>query len=251
MPHVRSVSIGVWLTRGSRHEPAAHEGIAHFVEHMLFKGTATALGRGHRAAGRLDRRPPRRLHLEGIRRLLHQGARRAPAARRRRAVGSGHRARCSTPPKSSARRRSCSKRSRWSRTRPTISFTRSSPASFWPGHPLGRPDSRPARHGRRRSTAPTLRAYFADAYVAQNFVVAAVGNIEHAPRARPRRARVRAVRRHGARRCATRRPPLLPSQSCAPRTSSRATCVWARPASSTAMPTATSPWRSTPCSAAR
>jgi predicted Zn-dependent peptidase len=39
MPHVRSVSIGVWLSRGSRHEPAAHAGIAHFVEHMLFKGT--------------------------------------------------------------------------------------------------------------------------------------------------------------------------------------------------------------------
>ncbi|MCC7125540.1 MAG: insulinase family protein [Acidobacteria bacterium] len=40
MPHVRSVSIGVWLGRGSRHEPTAHAGIAHFVEHMLFKGTA-------------------------------------------------------------------------------------------------------------------------------------------------------------------------------------------------------------------
>src|SRR5262245_33524887 len=41
MPHVRSVSIGVWLTRGSRHEPGDRAGIAHFVEHMLFKGTAT------------------------------------------------------------------------------------------------------------------------------------------------------------------------------------------------------------------
>src|SRR2546427_2966377 len=40
MPHVRSVSIGVWLARGSRHEPQAQSGIAHFVEHMLFKGTA-------------------------------------------------------------------------------------------------------------------------------------------------------------------------------------------------------------------
>jgi predicted Zn-dependent peptidase len=40
MPHVRSVSIGVWLTRGSRHEPAVQSGIAHFVEHMLFKGTS-------------------------------------------------------------------------------------------------------------------------------------------------------------------------------------------------------------------
>src|ERR1035437_4355845 len=41
MPHVRSISVGVWLTRGSRHEPADRSGIAHFVEHMLFKGTAT------------------------------------------------------------------------------------------------------------------------------------------------------------------------------------------------------------------
>src|SRR5688572_33252826 len=41
MPHVRSVSIGVWLTRGSRHETSEQGGIAHFVEHMLFKGTAT------------------------------------------------------------------------------------------------------------------------------------------------------------------------------------------------------------------
>jgi len=39
LPHVRSVAIGVWLTRGSRHESDADSGIAHFVEHMLFKGT--------------------------------------------------------------------------------------------------------------------------------------------------------------------------------------------------------------------
>jgi predicted Zn-dependent peptidase len=41
MPHVRSVSLGVWLTCGSRHESVERSGIAHFVEHMLFKGTAT------------------------------------------------------------------------------------------------------------------------------------------------------------------------------------------------------------------
>jgi predicted Zn-dependent peptidase len=33
--------MGVWLTRGSRHEGDQHPGIAHFVEHMLFKGTTT------------------------------------------------------------------------------------------------------------------------------------------------------------------------------------------------------------------
>ena len=41
MSHVRSASIGIWLMRGSRHESDAESGIAHFVEHMLFKGTTT------------------------------------------------------------------------------------------------------------------------------------------------------------------------------------------------------------------
>jgi len=37
--HVRSVSIGVWVHCGSRHEDGTNNGIAHFIEHMLFKGT--------------------------------------------------------------------------------------------------------------------------------------------------------------------------------------------------------------------
>ena len=41
IPQVRSVSIGVWVKTGSRHDPAKKTGIAHFIEHMLFKGTAT------------------------------------------------------------------------------------------------------------------------------------------------------------------------------------------------------------------
>jgi predicted Zn-dependent peptidase len=39
MPHARSVSIGLWLRAGSRREPAALNGMAHFIEHMVFKGT--------------------------------------------------------------------------------------------------------------------------------------------------------------------------------------------------------------------
>ena len=39
IPYVRSVSFGVWLARGSRQEGSAWPGIAHFVEHMLFKGS--------------------------------------------------------------------------------------------------------------------------------------------------------------------------------------------------------------------
>ncbi|HUO60968.1 MAG TPA: pitrilysin family protein [Candidatus Acidoferrales bacterium] len=41
MPHIRSVSIGIWIRTGSRHEIAELNGISHFVEHMVFKGTKT------------------------------------------------------------------------------------------------------------------------------------------------------------------------------------------------------------------
>ena len=41
MPHVRSVSIGLWIDTGSRDEGQEVAGAAHFLEHMLFKGTAT------------------------------------------------------------------------------------------------------------------------------------------------------------------------------------------------------------------
>jgi predicted Zn-dependent peptidase len=45
MPHVRSVTIGVWLRRGSRNEPARLNGISHFIEHLVFKGTETRTAR--------------------------------------------------------------------------------------------------------------------------------------------------------------------------------------------------------------
>ncbi len=39
MAAVRSISIGVWLRTGSRHERQQENGITHFLEHMVFKGT--------------------------------------------------------------------------------------------------------------------------------------------------------------------------------------------------------------------
>src|SRR5436305_13910110 len=41
MQHIRSVSIGIWMKTGSRDEAAEVNGISHFVEHMVFKGTTT------------------------------------------------------------------------------------------------------------------------------------------------------------------------------------------------------------------
>ncbi len=41
MPHVRSVSVGIWIGTGSRRENSDQNGLSHFIEHMLFKGTTT------------------------------------------------------------------------------------------------------------------------------------------------------------------------------------------------------------------
>lgn len=49
MPATRAVSIGVWVGVGSRDEPAPLAGITHFLEHLLFKGTA------HRSAQDVSR----------------------------------------------------------------------------------------------------------------------------------------------------------------------------------------------------
>ena len=39
MPHVHSVSMGVWVTAGARDESSSESGLSHFIEHMIFKGT--------------------------------------------------------------------------------------------------------------------------------------------------------------------------------------------------------------------
>ena len=41
MNHVRSVSVGIWVDSGSRREAPPESGVSHFIEHMVFKGTAT------------------------------------------------------------------------------------------------------------------------------------------------------------------------------------------------------------------
>ena len=49
IPHVRSASLGVWVDVGARDEEPEINGVSHFIEHMLFKGTES------RAAGFVDR----------------------------------------------------------------------------------------------------------------------------------------------------------------------------------------------------
>src|SRR5436190_3902916 len=46
MPHMASVSLGIWVGVGGRYEPAELNGISHFIEHMLFKGTRRRSAKG-------------------------------------------------------------------------------------------------------------------------------------------------------------------------------------------------------------
>src|SRR6266851_221223 len=41
MSHIRSISIGIWMKSGSRDETPDNNGISHFTEHMVFKGTTS------------------------------------------------------------------------------------------------------------------------------------------------------------------------------------------------------------------
>lgn len=45
MPHMRSVALGIWIDAGSGDEQSEEAGIAHFIEHMLFKGTTSRTAR--------------------------------------------------------------------------------------------------------------------------------------------------------------------------------------------------------------
>src|SRR6266516_6925385 len=59
MPGLRSITAGIWVRRGSRHETRELNGICHFIEHAVFKGTQRRTARdiaveSDRLGGNLD-----------------------------------------------------------------------------------------------------------------------------------------------------------------------------------------------------
>ena len=177
MPHVRSVSIGVWLTRGSRHEPIEHTGIAHFVEHMLFKGTVTRSAEDiaqqvDSIGGQLDAFTSKEYagyyikvldeHLPLAVDVLSDLVSNPVFA----------------PEDIEREQKVVLEEIKMVEDTPDDLVHEMFAESYWNGHPLGRPIL-----GTPASVAaldgPTLQRYFADTYVASNFVVVAVGNIEH------------------------------------------------------------------------
>jgi predicted Zn-dependent peptidase len=178
MPHVRSVSIGVWLTRGSRHETVAESGIAHFVEHMLFKGTGTRSAEDiaqeiDSIGGQLDAFTAKEYasyyikvldeHLGKAIDLLSDIVMR---------------------PRFDAEdidkeQKVILEEIKMVEDTPDDLVHELFTQHFWEGHALGRPILG-SKETVESFTTPVLRDYFGGTYVAPNLIVAAAGNVEHA-----------------------------------------------------------------------
>ena len=141
MDYLHSVAaMGVWIKSGSRCEPAETNGISHFVEHMLFKGTRSRTAQ-HIAremdsiGGNLDAFTGKETIYFNVKSLYSD--RRAHRTRRARRP-------CPEPDLcagsiSSASVASFLKKSRSTKTIPTFLCRNCSRQSFWKGHPLGWP----------------------------------------------------------------------------------------------------------------
>jgi predicted Zn-dependent peptidase len=177
MPHVRSVSIGVWLARGSRHEPIEQSGIAHFVEHMLFKGTATRTAEDiaqtiDSIGGQMDAFTAKEyasyyikvldehlpLAVDVLSDIVMRPAFGADDIEREKKVVVEEIKMVEDTPDDLVHEL----------------FTE----HFWRNHPLGRPILG-TKETVESLSAEGLRRYFTTAYSSPNLIVAAVGNIEH------------------------------------------------------------------------
>src|SRR3989475_12917787 len=178
MPHVRSVSIGVWLARGSRHEAEEQSGIAHFVEHMLFKGTATRSAEDIAQAidsigGQMDAFTAKEYASYYIKVLDEH----LPLAVD--VLGDIVLRPAFTPDDIEREKKVVLEEIKMVEDTPDDLVHELFTEHFWKGHPLGRPilgtpDTVSAL------TSDTLRAYFHSAYTSGNLIVAAAGNVEPA-----------------------------------------------------------------------
>lgn len=177
MPHVRSVSIGIWLACGSRHEPAAHAGIAHFVEHMLFKGTARRTAEGiaqevDSIGGQLDAFTSKE-YAGYYMKVLDEHL---PVAVDLLADLVSHPT--FDPSDIGKEQKVVLEEIKMVEDTPDDLVHELFAEGFWPDHPLGRPIlGLPASVS--AFTQDALRRYFSATYVAPNLSVVAVGNLEH------------------------------------------------------------------------
>jgi predicted Zn-dependent peptidase len=177
MTQVRSISIGVWLTRGSRHETAECSGIAHFVEHMLFKGTSTRTAEDiaqqiDSIGGQLDAFTAKEYasyyikvldeHLPLAIDILSDIVRNPAFA----------------PEDIEREKKVVVEEIKMVEDTPDDLVHELFTQGFWENHPLGRPILG-TRDTVESFNSNLLREYFSRAYTPRNLIVSAVGNLEH------------------------------------------------------------------------
>ena len=177
MSEVRSVTIGVWLSRGSRHESDVESGIAHFVEHMLFKGTATRSAQAiaeeiDSIGGQLDAFTAKEYAAYYIRVLDEH----LPIAVN---LLSDMILNPALAPVDVAKEQSVIlEEIKMVEDAPDDLVHEEFTRHFWLNHPLGRPILGTPETVQSFSSA-TLRDYFTRTYTAPNLIVAAAGNFQH------------------------------------------------------------------------
>jgi hypothetical protein len=192
MPHVRSVSMGIWIDSGSRGESAEENGISHFIEHMVFKGTSQPLRGRHCPVGGFGGRRPGRVHVEGVGELQHQGTRRAHADRFRCAFG---------PRAQSLFREGDIEKEKgvileelkMEVDNPEYLIHEIFSSNFWKDHPLGKPILG-TRETVKRFHRDMLREFFRRTYAPSNILITAAGHLSHEQIVRIGRGAVRRAR---------------------------------------------------------
>src|ERR687891_925087 len=177
MPHVRSVTIGVWLMRGSRHESDARSGIAHFVEHMLFKGTDTRTAEDIAQAidsigGQLDAFTAKEYARYYIK-VLDEHLPLALDILSDIVLNPAF-----SPEDIEREKKVVVEEIKMVEDTPDDLVHEIFTQGFWENHPLGRPILG-TRETVESFNAGLLRDYFVNAYTPRNLIVSAVGNLEH------------------------------------------------------------------------
>lgn len=177
MDHVRSATVGIWVRSGSRHEAAPLNGISHFIEHTLFKGTRNRTSReiaveSDAIGGHVDAFTSREVASYYVK-VLDEHLPRAFDLL----------ADLVTSPlfadeELDRERNVVTEEIKMVEDTPDDLVHEVFVANFWPDHPLGRSIL---------GTVDTLatfnhdrvKNYFSDVYVPRNLVVAGAGNLDH------------------------------------------------------------------------
>ncbi len=177
MDHVRSASVGIWVRSGSRHEAAPINGISHFIEHTLFKGTSNRTSReiaveSDAIGGHVDAFTSREVASYYVK-VLDEHLSRAFDL-----LADLVTAPLFADEELDRERNVVTEEIKMVGDTPDDLVHEVFVANFWPDHPLGRSIL---------GTVDTLATfnhervanYFSDVYVPRNLVVAGAGNLDH------------------------------------------------------------------------